>query len=479
MPSIVTSVPTNKRRPGAFHEFKFGAAGQQLASLDARLVILAEKTAAGTALADTPVQIFDETDSETKLGKGSFADLGAKKALAQAKLGGGASPFIWACPVAENGAGTAMQETFTITGPATEAGTLLVRVAGRLIDVGVSLGDAQNAIATALKNRLDELAGRLPVTAGVAANVVTCTARTKGVNGNDIAFEVVSKPAGVTCVAAQTVAGAGATAIANALAALADQRYHFIALANHVTGDAATILADAALWWGFGQKNYRFYGMGERGSLGTAQTLQASYNDYRVLIGTYEGTPSLPIEMAVAMGTAWWAKEAPNANMDSERLDLYPPAAPLAYTDAEIESALASGLTPLTPDGVFSKIERMVTTQITSGGVPFEPLRDVQYPRTAAYMAEQVDIGYRNGFKQEVLFDAEDGEDDPLERIRDMVVEIHRLAAASRYIRDVDTFLDQIQVVEAQAPAGRVIVSDPFRVAGPLHQAAFVHSMFQ
>ncbi len=475
---IVTTVPTNKRRPGAFHEFKFLAAGQQLVPLDARLVILAEKTAAGTALADTPVQIFDETDSQTKLGTGSFADLGAKKALAQAKLGGGASPQIWACPVAENGGGTAAVQTITITGPATESNTMVFRIAGRTIDVGVTKDDTATAMALATKNRIDELAAVLPVTASVAAGVVTCTNRTKGTNGNDVAYETVQKPAGVGVVLAQTFAGAGATAITNALAALYDQRYHYIALANHATADAAAILADGALAWGFGQKNYRFYGMGERGSLGTAQTLQASYNDYRVQIATYEGTPSLPIEMSVAMGTAWWAKEAPNANMDGERLDLYPPAANLAYTDPEIESALASGLTPLVPDGAFSKIERHVTTQITSGGVPFEPLRDVQYPRTAAYMAEQIDIGYILGFKQEVLFDDEEG-DDPLERIRDMVVEKHRAAAAARYIRDVDDFLDQIQVVEAAAPAGRVIVSDPFRVAGPLHQAVFVHSMYQ
>lgn len=476
---ITTTVPSNIRRPGAFHEFRFNASGQQLASLDERLVIIAEKTADGTALADAPVQIFDELDSETKLGKGSFADLGAKKALAQGKLNGGSSPQVWVCPVAENAAGVATQETITVTGPATEAGTLQLRIGGRTIDVGVSSADSANTIAAAIKTRIDELTATLPLTAAVALAVVTTTNRTKGVNGNDVAFEVVSKPAGVGIALAQSIAGTGATAITAALAALYDQRYHVIALANHATADAAAILADAALAWGFNQKSYRFYVMGERGSIGTATTLEASFNDYRALIGSYEGTPSLPVEIAVAMAVRWFGESMPNANMNHRRLDLYPPAAALAYTATEIETLLASGVTPITPDGAFSKIEKLVTTQITSGGVPFEPLREAAYPRTAAYVAEQIDIGFiAGGFHQDVLYDDPDG-DSVLDRIRDMVIEKHRAMEKQRILRDVDDYVAQIQAVIAGVPAGRVIVSDPFEVAGPINQGVFVHSMFQ
>ncbi|MDQ3295074.1 MAG: hypothetical protein M3619_00630 [Myxococcota bacterium] len=477
MSPVITTIPTNLRRPGAFHEFKFLASGQQLVPLDRRVAIVAEKSAAGTAVVDTPVQIFDEDDADTKAGKGSLAALMARAALLQAKLGGGGSPEIWICPVAENAGGTAAIYTVTLTGPATSSGEIVLTVGGRIVAVGVTAGDTATAMALAIKNKIDELKTSLPVTATVALGVVTMTFITKGTNGNDVERSTVQVPAGVTVVHANPTPGAGATAITNAIAALYDRRYHLVALANHSTADAAAILADAALAWGFNQKSYRFYVMGERGSLGTAQTLQASYNDYRVLIGSYEGTPSLPGEIAVSIGVAWFAKEAPNANLDGERVGLYPPIASLAYTATEIESALAGGVIPLTPDGTFSKIERLVTSQITSGGVSFEPLRDAAYPRTASYMAEQIDIGFLTGFKQEVLYDDPDG-DDVLSRIRDMVVEKHRAAEKARYIRDVDSFLEQIQVVIAGAPAGRVIVSDPFRVAGPLHQGAFVHSMY-
>lgn len=478
--TIQSTTSTALRRPGVFNEFKFRSAGQQLVPLPQRVVIIAEASSAGTATPEVPVQIFDEDDADTKLGKGSFAALMARVALAQAKLvsaKGFSSPEIWACPTIAPAGGVAAVETITVTGPATESGNVVLRVAGRLIIVGVTSGDAQNTIAAAIEAKLDELANTLPVTASVATNVVTCTNVTKGVNGNDVAFELVSKPAGVGIAFAQTVAGTGTAPITNPLAALFDQRYHALALNNHTTGDASTILTHVADAWGNAQKNYRFVFLGERGSLSTAQTLQASYNAYQVSIINCEGTPSLPGEIAVAAAVATFAREKPNANLDGERLALVKPSATLAFTNAEVESALSGGVTPLTPDGEFVKIERLVTTQITLNSAAFEPLRDLQYPRTSAYIAEQVSIGFLTGFVQEVLDD--DPEADIRARVRDMVIGVHRAAQRDRILRDVDDFLDEIQVEIASAPAGRLIVSDPFRVAGPLHQGVFVHTMYQ
>ncbi|MBA2718931.1 MAG: hypothetical protein H0U52_06790 [Chloroflexi bacterium] len=474
--TINSTIPASIRRPGAYHEFKFLASGQQLVALPQRVVIVAEMSLTGAATPELPVQVFDEDDADTKGGKGSLAALLCKTALAQAKIGGVGSPEIWMCPSIAPVGGAAAAQTLTVTVATAEAGTIVLRIAGRVVNVGVSAGDAQNTIATAIKNKLDEMKATLPVTGAVAANVVTATNVTKGVNGNDVVFELLSKPNGVTVALAASVVGAGTAPIANPIAALYDRRYHAIALANHTVGDAAAILAERVSAWSFTQKNYRFFFIGERGSLGTAQTLQASYNDFGVLIINCEGSPSMPGELAVCAAVAEFSREKPNANLDNERLALVPPSGALAFTNAEVESALSGGVTPLTPDGVYVKIERLVTTQITFNSAPFEPLRDIAYPRTAAYMAEQIDIGYLTGFRQEVLDD--DPEGDIRARVRDMVIEKHRAAQKASIIRDVDSFLDQIQVEIASSPAGRLIVSDPFRVAGPLHQGAFVHSMY-
>ncbi|MGN6103732.1 MAG: hypothetical protein ACTHU0_01380, partial [Kofleriaceae bacterium] len=430
---------------------------------------------------DTPVRIFDELDADAKCGTGSLAALGARKAFAQGKLGGIGLPEIWVCPCAEPAAGTAAVYTATITGPATGSGDLVLEIAGRLITVGVTAGDAANTIAAAIKSECDRVKATLPVVATVATNVVTLTFPTKGVNGNDVSRSTVRSVPGVTVAHAAPTPGAGATVIAGALAALYDQRYHGIVLANHAASDAVALLADAGLAWGTGgggMVHFRFYFLGERGALGAAQTLQAAFNDYRFLIISAEGTPSLPVELATAAAVAEWSRESPVANLDGERLAITPPPASLVYTDPEIESALAGGVTPLSPDGPFMKIERLITTQITVNGAPFEALRDIAYARLSAFMAEQNHIGWLIGFKQENLYADPDGGDDIKKRVRDMVIDKHRAAERLHYIRDVDSFLESIQVEEAASPPGRLLVSDPFRAAGPVHQGVFIHTQY-
>lgn len=476
--TIPNNLPSSTRKPGVYHEFDFSAAGQQLVPLDRRVVIVAEKTAAGTAAADAPVQLFGEADGDAKCGVGSLAALMNRAALLQAKLSGIGAPEIWACPVAEPGAGTAAVYTITVTGPATATKDLILKLAGRLVVVGVNNGDSANTIAAAIEAKCDELAATLPFTASVADNVVTLTFRTKGSNGNDVARVTLQLPAGVGIAHANPTPGATATAITNALAALYDKWYDGIALANHATADAAALLADAALAWGYGAENYRFYAMGERGSLGTAQTLQASYNDYRFLFPNVEGSGTLPGELAVMTMIAWMAREAPNANLDGEIIGADPPAAADAYTDAEIESALGSGISPLVPAGAYCKLVRLVTSQITVGGAPFEPTREPALPRTAAYMARQIDIALEQGLKQEVKWADPAGGDDIYQRARDIIVDKHRAAERARYLRDVDTFLPEIRVEDHPSVPGRLVAQDPMAVAGPLHQIAMTHTMY-
>lgn len=468
---IITSTPSNLRRPGAFSEFAFVQSGQSLIPLALRAVVVAEKTAAGTATIETPIQIFDETDADTKAGQGSLAAVLCRTAFAQAKLSG-ASPEIWLCPIAEPGGGTATQETVTITVTTATAGTLIFTVAGRPVIVGISAGDAQNTIATAVKNALDAMKSLIPFTAAVAANVVTLTHTTKGVNGNDAAFALVQSPSGVTCTLAQSVAGAGAASITNAIQALYDQRYHAIAISNHTTTDVAAIVLERAASWSYSQKNYRFFFVGERGSLGTAQTLQAAANDYGVLFGSYEQTPSLSGEIAVVDMIAEFAHDAPNVNLDGQRVALYPASGAFAFTAAEIESGLNGGLTVHEPDGAFSKITRMMTSQITINGAPTETVRDIAFPRTAAYRAEQVEIAFRTRFVQE------SDTQEVRNRVRDMIVEISRAMESLNYLQDVDSFLDQTQVEKSITTTGRYVSAAPFRVAGPLHQLVTKHTMY-
>lgn len=468
--SILTSVPTSLRRPGSFHEFVLTQAGRGFTPIAFRVALVGMKSAAGTHAALTPVQVFDEVDAEDRFGVGSELSLMCRKAFAQARALG-AGPEIWAVAIDEPGGGAANAETLTVAGTATESGNLVLRVAGRTITVGVSSGDAAATVAAALDAALDAMASDLPVSSGVVGAVVTATHRTKGENGGDVDYSVESSPAGITVTPAVSVAGSGTVDITLALDTLADKDYRGIAIANHKAADTADLVAHLDPMWAYNQKRWRWGFVGEPGSLATGTTL-ATVNDYRIVVGSCEDSPSLPGEIAAALAVAKFSKERPNYNFDGVALELYAPVAASAYTNAEVESALAGGATPLTPtaDGRLM-IERLVTTKTTEGGAPFADLADIGNAHTSAEIAAQVDIGYRTGFQQENLTD------DVLQRIRDMVIAKLRTAESLGWIRDVDELLAEVLVEEAESPVGRVLVHAPHRVAAALHQAVFKHTM--
>ena len=250
--------------------------------------------------------------------------------------------------------------------------------------------------------------------------------------------------------------------------------------ANRKSADITDVKANTAEAWGYGQKRYRWIVMGDPTTLAAATALGAAANDFTVLIASYEGSPSLPGEVAAAVACYVAGKERPNANYDHGVLELYPPAASSVYTSSEIESALSAGVTPLvpTPEGDLTEIVRLVTTHVTTSSAPDYATFDLATSRSAAYVARQIDARYRAEFPQELLVTDEASPDNVLKRIKDLVVGVHRAAEDLRILRDVDDFLDQIIVEEDGVTAGRVNVANPFRVVSPLHQAVFVHHAY-
>lgn len=469
---IITSIPNGLRVPGAYNEIVFKSLTDGLVALPQRVVIVAEKTSAGSATVETPVRVDSDSDADTKFGKGSLAAVLCRMARVQARYQR-SEPEIYCCPVAEP-VGAKATKTLTVTAASQQAGNIEIIVGRHRVIVGVTTADTANTIAAAIKSELDKLVEVAPFTATVATNVVTCTFTTNGVNGNDMSYVVVSTPSGVSVAVATGVAGSGAATIATALGALYDRLYDAVVLANHTTVDAAALLSDANVAWAPGTENYRWYFLGEKGSIGTAQTLQAALNDYRALVISCEGSYALPGELAVAAAVAAFGKEKPNASLNGEELDLPAPPAALAYTGGqtgELETLLANGITPLKPSTRGrTEIVRLVTSVVTVGGVPHEGTRDLAYSRTAAALARQVTIGY-GGFKQENMSAAF------LQDVRDMIVAKHRAAETAGWIREVDSFLEEIKVEESTT-LGRTMSSAPFKVAGPVHQLYGRHIMY-
>lgn len=481
--SLTTSVPSSIDTPDSFHEFHHVKQGGSLISLPQRVLLAAVKSSAGTATVEAPVQVFDLADAIVKAGQGSELALMCAKAFEQGLLnaaaGRGGTPEIWICPIAAP-AGVAAAETLTVTVTTAVAGTLVLRIAGRTINVGVAAGDAQNTIAAAIEDAIDAAARELPVTAGVALNVVTCTHVTIGTNGNDVVYEVVSAPSGVSVALAQSAAGTGTVDITAAVDAAVDKNYDAIVISIHSAGAITDAAAHLTTMWGYAQKFWRWIFIGDKETLATAQGYATSADSEKILVVSCEQSPSLPSEIATATAVAAFGTERPNANFDGVELALYPPPTSYAYSAAEIESSIDGGVTPLKPtsNGARLQIVRLVTTKTTDNSAPFTALADLAFSRTLAYRATQYDLQYRLRFRQEVIDgDLADPDATLLARVRDMCVEIDREMGRQPYpmLRNVEDNIPQIRVEEAASSAGRLLVQAPCRVAGPLHQVAFDH----
>lgn len=473
---ITTSVPSSTRKPGAYVEFDTVSGQRGLVPIQRRVALIGAKIAAGTATAELPQRVTSRKESETYFGKGSELDLMVKQALKTAARYG-SSPEIYGVPVADPGGGVKAARTFTVTGPATESGDIELKVAGRLIRVGVTDDDAQNTIAANIEKELDAAVADLPVTAAVNTNVVTVTAANAGVNGNAIVCEVVKAPAGVSIAVANSVAGSGSYDITAALDSLVDQHYHSVAAANHLAGD----LTDAAAWLdvvgGAGAKKWAFFFIGETGSLATATALASGSNRKDTHVITAEDFRSLPGEIATAVATRLEGQEDPALHLDGRELDLYLPDADAVPTNAEIETAIAGGCTILTVNAqkTMASIVRLCTTKTSENSAPFWTLLDTPHVRTLYWAGVQVDAAV---LRFMAIDENKKLDDDTMNRLRDVIYDVLKQGEALRYLHNVDAHAGELVVEVDAVVATRVNVGIPVSVIQGLHQVVGVSTLY-
>jgi phage tail sheath gpL-like len=127
----------------------------------------------------------------------------------------------WVVPQSEAAAAAAAAGDITVTGAATESGTIYLYIAGDRVPVTVASGDDATAIGDAIAAAINA-DKELPITASAAIGVVTTTAKQKGTYGNQVSttlnwgFQEVL-PAGVTVVITDLTGGTGTPDIADAL----------------------------------------------------------------------------------------------------------------------------------------------------------------------------------------------------------------------------------------------------------------------
>lgn len=481
MPPIDTGVPADRARPQTFHRFSYISGGGQLTPLTQSLVVMGTMGAGGQGVAGTVYEINSIDQADLLFVKGSEVALMVRQA-ADTQVVTENGPRILAVGAVEPAAGAKATFTLTITGPATESGNLVLKAMGRRFKIGVAKDDIANDIAQAVVDMFTAHAAELPFTVARVNGVVTATYNHKGTNGNDLVFELESKPAGVGCVIADGVAGAGALDLSACYDALEGIDIDGYAPSTRSTDDVADALAHNLAMWDPAEKKWRWAFFGDTETLATATALATAANDRSIVVASCEGCPAMPFQVAVSVAVAAMSRTLPNAIFNKVELPLPPPAIASAYNGTEVEAGIAAGVTILTPverrrlviqDRL--KIERLVTTKTLENNQPFLKCRDIGVPRTGAYAARQLDILYEQRFGAQANPNGALMDEDADDRVRDLVAAVWHELAANRILKNVDADLQELKVEPDDEADGRMDVDTAMSVVLGMHQVAYNH----
>lgn len=377
-------IPTNLRVPGVRTEIDSSQAVRGVQLMQYRILLLGQKTAAGTAIALTPVRVTSATEARTLFGPGSMLAIMVEAALASNSLN-----ELWCQPVADNGAGVAAAGSLAFGGAATEAGTLNFYIGGKRVQVAIASGATGASLATALVTAITDDT-TLPVTAavdGVDTAKVNITAKNKGEAGNSIDLRVnyqgESLPAGQTVTIVDMAGGTGNPDLTTAIAALGDEWFQ-------VWGMPYTDAANLTLVEG--ELADRFEPLREieghafaaadatHGNLGT---LGDSRNSPHLTIVAAAAEPMPPFAKAAetAAIAAFYASIDPARPLQTLPYSYCkPPAEADRFTLEERNLLLFDGIaTTYVDDGGVMRTERLITTNKTNAaGAPDTAYLDVE-----------------------------------------------------------------------------------------------------
>lgn len=389
------SIPSNLRVPFVAVEFDATQASQGPAILVYRGLIIGQKTASGTATANTLHKVTSVEQVITLAGRGSMLH---RQALAW--FASNTFTEVWIGVLADDGAGVAAAGTITVTGPATADGTIALYIGGVRVPVAVSSGDTAATIATAIAAALPS-SSDMPVTGavdGVVNTEVDVTFRHKGVVGNS--FDIrhsyrdgEALPAGVGLTIVQTTGGTTNPVLTNLIAAMGDTWFHII---THPYTDATSLTAIENELSSRNGPLRMIDGLAitsAAGSLGTLTTLGDGRNSQHSVIMAQDGesplTPPMEFAAEVAAIMALYGAEDPARPFQTLAM-VNALAQPLGdrFTIQERNLLLYDGIgTTVTGAGDVMKLERPITTyQVNEADAPDAAYLDTTTLLTLMYL---------------------------------------------------------------------------------------------
>lgn len=381
------NIPASIRKPGKYFEFNTSLAVRTLPGNQQKTLIVGQRLAGGSVPANTIVDVTSVDQAIAYFGRGSIAHLMVLAALTT-------NPYLQLQVIALDDAGgsIAATQTLTITGPATAAGTVTLSVGDQSVVVAVSSGDTANIIAAAINAQIAKQPD-LPFTAGVAAAVVTLTAKNKGTLGSAIKTSTVVTATSVTAVLAAGTAGATDPTIATALATAFTAGHNIIVSAWNDTVNLTALRTHLDSVSGPLEQRGAIGAYAFVGTYAAAITLAASVNSGRIsgvfVPAAYENS----FEVAASYGALIASEEDPARPLNTLPLTGIL-ANPLASRSSrtEQEACLYNGVTP-TEVGPGDKVQivRAITTYtLDANGIPDISLLDLTTARTLDYVRKAI-----------------------------------------------------------------------------------------
>lgn len=248
MPISFNYFPANWRMPLYWVEVDPSKAGLPVFEPQALLVGHADAQALedSETLPNTPIPIGSMDDATRRFGAGSMLE-----SMFRSFFANNFAMLVFGLPIPEPSFGVAATGMMTVETPPTQSGVFDLYIAGQHISVGIMSNDTINTAAAAIEEVINATPS-LPVTAEADDNVITLTCKWKGLTGNDIdmrdnylgkrggqempigmsvsysgnTFDISGGRLGVT----PGVPGAGVPVFNDALIAMGDEPFEYVAL---------------------------------------------------------------------------------------------------------------------------------------------------------------------------------------------------------------------------------------------------------
>lgn len=391
------TVTPNLRIPGFFPEMDNSAANTSQASGPALLIGHALPTAAITL--NSPMLIQSAEMMQALAGRGSQLHRMVKAYRGVDSIG---ELFVIAVPATQ---GIEAKGEIAISGVAMDSGVVTLYIGNQRILAVVNKSDTANTVVTSLGKAINDNQD-LPVTATIAAEKISLTAKHKGLTSNDIPLTLnyyshtggESTPPGLNISIAAMSGGAGSPDMDDVISAMGDLFFDFIGLPFSDTASLQKISAemnDTNGRWSPYQQLYGHVYTAKKGTVAELVAFGDAFNDPHLTIAGYEKATQTALDELVAARLARSAiflrNDPARPTHTGEINGALPAPSGRRFTLTDQQSLLSHGIaTSNVQEGVL-RIQRDVTTyQKNNYGVADNSYLDSETLYTSAYMLRRL-----------------------------------------------------------------------------------------